>query len=157
MGIVAIDRSGNLTDAAFWVVAVRKQTKQEHRALEIHQVDFQRYKKRCKSLNYREKISAASIFESLRPIIRSGDSVEIDKDFLGYHEDHVRKCLKRLLNKFKNSDPTIDFLTIRSERGKKHVKEADNKSKQARKKELRNPRVKKCPDLSTWLDAVKSC
>ena len=83
MGVVAIDRSGNLNDAAFWVVAVRKVDKQDHRALEISQFDFQRYTKQCNSLNYREKISAAFIFESLRPIIKSGDSVEIDMDFLG--------------------------------------------------------------------------
>lgn len=155
MGVVAIDRSGNLTDAAFWVVAVRKEDKQEHRALEISQSEFQHYMKKCKSLNYREKISAAFIFESLRPIIQSGDSVEIDMDFLGQRAEYVKKCLKRLLNKFKNCDPTIDFFSIRTDDGKRHVKLADKKSKQARKKKLRNPPVKKCPDLSTLLDALK--
>jgi hypothetical protein len=155
LGVVAIDRSGNLTDAAFWVVAVRKEDKQNHRALEISQSDFQNYIKKCKSLNYREKISAAIIYESLRPIIQSGDSVEIDKDYLGYHAEDVKKCLKRLLNKFKNSDPAIGFFSKPNDDWKEHVKLADRKSKQARKKKLKNPRVKKCPDLSTLLDALK--
>jgi hypothetical protein len=156
LGVVAIDRSGNLTDATFWVVAVRKETKQEHRALEISQAEFQRYMKKCNSQLYREKISAAFIFEALRNMIRKDDSVEIDKDFLGYRADYMKKCLKRLLNKTKNTNPDIDFHSIRSKEGKKHVKEADKKSKLARHKKLKNPAVKKCPDLSTWLDYLQS-
>ncbi|MFB3889905.1 MAG: hypothetical protein ACE14S_10475 [Candidatus Bathyarchaeia archaeon] len=155
MGVVAVDRSGNLTDSAFYVVAVRKEIIQEHRGLEVRQTEFQFYMRRCKSLNYKEKISAAFIFEALRPIIRPGDSVEIDRDFLGYHADEVKLCLKRLLNKFKNSDPCIHFHSIRTNKGKKFVKEADKKSKLARTKELRNPPVKKCPDLSAYIDALK--
>jgi len=154
--VVAVDRSGNLTDAAFWVVAVRKETEQEHRALKIKQAEFQNYKNRCKSLNYKEKISAAIIYESLTPIIRVGDVIEIDMDYLGYHADDVKKCLKRLLNKFRNIETSIDFLSTRHSDWTKHVKEADQKSKQARKRKLTNPRVKDCPDLSKLIDALKT-
>ena len=155
MAVVAIDRSGNLTDAAFYVVAVRKNPEQEHRALELKRVKFQYYRKKCKSLNYKEKISAAIIYESLRPIIQIGDTVEIDMDYLGFHADDVKKCLKRLLNKFKNIETSINFYSIRTEKGKRHIKLADKKSKEARKKTLRNPSVKECPDLSTFIDALK--
>ena len=155
MVVVAIDRSGNFTDAAMWLVAVRYEFDQEHRALEMSQADFQFYMKKCNFVNYREKISAAWIYECLRPIIQTGDTIEIDKDFLGSHADYVKKCLKRLLNKFKNSDHSIEFYSMRTKEGKKHIKRADKKSKKARHKELRNPSVKKCPDLSTLLDALK--
>ena len=110
----------------------------------------------CKATDYRERISAASIFESLRYIIRNGDSVQIDVDFLGYHQDYVKLCLKRLLNKFNNNDPTIDFLSKRQATWVKHVKEADKKSKLARHKDLKKPPVKDCPDLSPLLIVLKT-
>jgi len=157
LGVVAIDRSGNLDDPAFYVAAVKKDTEheQEHRALEMRYAEFQHYVKLCKSVDYREKISAACIFESLRIIIGKDDSVQIDMDFLGHHQEDVRQCLKRLLNKHKNCDPDIVFMSKRNKKWKEHLKEAHKKSRLARFKQLKEPSVKNCPDLSNLILTLK--
>ncbi len=131
MGVIAVDSSGTFEIPPIWVVAVRKVDSQKHIALEISVADCATYKKRL-GVNYREKVSAAFIFKSIQSVIKTTDSIEIDKDFLGDRQKYVRQCLNRLFSEFYNgnqlSNPKIDFITIRSSKGKQHVKLAHKKT-----------------------------
>lgn len=170
MGIVAIDSSGSFEQPPIRIVAAKKVEKQNYRALYLDEGDIEKYrkiiqkkmqqnkgKKKKKNLkkleNYREKISAALIFESMRTLVKHTDLIQIDKDFEGWREDMVRGFLERLFGKVHYgtplSNPKIRFITDHCDEGK-YIKEAHGKTQDAKHKKL--DAIEKCPNLEKLLD-----
>ena len=170
MGVVAIDSAGSFEQPPIKIVAAKKVEKQNYRALYLDKDDIEKYKKVIKRKvqqtkgknkkkklkkqeNYREKISAALIFESMRTLVKHTDLIQIDKDFEGWREDMVRGFLERLFGKVHQgttlSNPSIRFITDHCEDGK-YIKEAHGKTQDAKHKKLSD--IEKCPNLEKLLN-----
>ena len=153
MGIVAIDSTGTFEEPPVLIVAVRKINEQKHNVLRLSQQMCNNYEKNI-GRNWREKVSAACIFKSLRPLVKDSDIIQIDKDFLGWRKDYIERNLKRLfglkfMGKSRLSDPTIQFIPAKY---CPPVQEAHDKTQLARHK---NIKVHECPDLNDLIDLLE--
>ena len=163
--MIGVDSSGSFEKPPIKIVATKNVEKQSHRALYLNEDDIKKYRKviqkkiqqskgkkkrtkQKKQENYREKISAALIFESMRPLLKHTDEIQIDKDFEGWREEMVKGFLKILFGKVHCgtalSNPSIDFITDHCEKGK-HIKEAHAKTQDAKHRKL--SQLEKCPNL----------
>jgi hypothetical protein len=148
--VVGVDSSGIVRNPPepVWMAAIRKVNVQHHNILFLSVPECQRYRKLIGE-NWVEKLSAATIFKSIEPLIRHSDIVQIDRDFLGWRRKYVEECLRKLFGKrfvgrYPLTDPKIQFIGKESD----DVAEADRKSWNARHKRVDSH---DCPDLTGLL------
>jgi len=153
VAIVSVDSSGTFEEPPIWFVAVRKVNVQEHNALRLDEEQCSNYK-RIIEKNWREKVSATSIFKSLRPLVKHFDIIQIDKDFLGWRKDYVERYLKTLFGKefcgqYPLCEAKIQFIP---KKYSPDIRLAHVKTRKARHKEIKSC---DCPDLFEliqWLE-----
>jgi len=105
---------------------------------------------------WREKIGAALIFKSLRPLIKHSDIIQIHEDFKGKKRSKIVESYLLILfgkyfyGKSPLSKPKIQFI---SGDGTVDIQLADSKSWKARHRSIDD--VFDCPDLTALLQDLK--
>jgi hypothetical protein len=131
--IISVDRSGEIGKTDIWFVAVKEVGGQRHPAVFIHLTTQSQYSTRF-PVRWKERLAAASIFYVVDKVFRSGDTIQIDKDYQGKTADYIAGCLQRLFGlKYPNdrlaAKPEVQFIP---DMYSQNVKRAHSKSKKAR-------------------------
>lgn len=153
MAIVSVDSSGTFEEPPIWFVAVRKVSVQVDNALRLDEGQCENYK-RIIEKNWREKVSATSIFKSVKPLLKQQDIIQIDKDFLGWRKDYVERYLQTLFGiEFRGQYPLCDAkIQFIPKKYSSDVRLAHVKTQKARHKEIKSYA---CPDLSKLLQLLE--
>jgi len=123
MAVIGVDSSGKAGQPPIFMVALRQE---DYRCIHLspsaeHEYADQAY--------WKYKLTAALIFEVVKPLFRKGDSLEIDEDFVG-RSKLIEKYLTRLFITLKGEKPLIYFSRRLSS---KHIEKADVLTKLAKK------------------------
>ena len=150
MEIISADSSGIiLQNSDVWFVAVRRTDKQKHTGVHISHEYQVRMRIRLQK-NWVEKLSAILYYKVIKTLLEESDCIQIDKDFLGKRARFVLKYLEILFLVYRQSSPTIEFL---SERKSRFIKEAHVKTKAARYKTIK---VDQDPIIDEEVECLKN-
>jgi hypothetical protein len=123
MAVIGVDSSGKAGQPPIFMVAVRQEN---YRCVHLSPATEHGY---ADQTYWKYKLTAALIFEAVKPLFRRGDSIEIDEDFVG-RSKIIAKYLTKLFITLKGERPPIYFTRRLSS---KHVEKADVLTKLAKK------------------------
>lgn len=160
MAFIGVDRSGQLGDPPYYMVATRMRGNRQlkHDAIKFTKSDLSKYykiKQRNKNLGIKDlQIVAVITFLVIKPpFFKKGDVIHLDKDYNAKDRKIFIKYLRRLWDKYyfgKNPlrSPEIEF-HIKEE--SPYVKRADKKSNQAWKGKFT---TRSCPNLTRFIEYI---
>lgn len=151
MAVVGVDSSGRVAQPPIWFLATKTTTKQRISIVKISKDYHDEFIDRAN--NWKEKLSAAIIFATLKDFVSEADSIVLDSDWQQKNDfvaAYLRKMFSYHYGKGPLADPSISFGTKKSNTNVRH---ADRKSHFARWGRYDN-QLRKDPPIRAYFDLL---